>query len=296
MSSRAWIAAVAFGLVFSCSALGQDAELQPSPTEAQTETNDNDSYSGQSIAPGAVPEDLGQPSDSESGERADQRKPESEGGNTPWTWEWLLLGDNPAQATMAWASIIAAVAAVIAAVLLYCTFRETRRIGQAQVRAYLVCSGGDFIVGERSVYITVNVANKGQSPAVRCFVRARLSAPEIVGEGNNERLPGRLIFSDWRESSAIPISVESISSLSVEFAPFTDKQQMRLYHGADDVRGEIVVEWIDVFNDRLREYFDIRQAVAWGWNGDTPSSRIGKLEARSRNDQGSNPSLGAFAT
>jgi hypothetical protein len=45
---------------------------------------------------------------------------------------------------------------------------ETRRLGEAQVRAYLTCTGGNFQANPKLLILKFKVLNTGQSPAPRC--------------------------------------------------------------------------------------------------------------------------------
>ncbi|RWP72785.1 hypothetical protein [Mesorhizobium sp.] len=52
---------------------------------------------------------------------------------------------------------------------------DTRSIGQAQVRAYLSCTGGDFGIEKNWFTCRVHLVNKGQSPAFYVFLKAAVS-------------------------------------------------------------------------------------------------------------------------
>jgi hypothetical protein len=64
-----------------------------------------------------------------------------------------------------------------AAFLLFGTLQETRRIGRAQTRAYLIVEGGSIEVGERAIFYRFRVKNVGQSPALRVRVRLDVTLP-----------------------------------------------------------------------------------------------------------------------
>lgn len=60
---------------------------------------------------------------------------------------------------------------------------ETRRIGEAQTRAYLSCTGASYQFSGQLCAVTLRVKNFGQSPAKHALVSAALITPdfEVVG-------------------------------------------------------------------------------------------------------------------
>jgi len=162
-------------MVLTPSVNAQEVEQHVSPAEARGEAHANPNDGGEYVSPGAL-HDVGQSMNGEGSGYPDQANTEHEGRDAPWPWEWILLGDNPAQATMAWASIVAAFAALLAAVLLWLTFSATRRIGEAQTRAYLSIGGGEYDVTQAYLTINMQIRNSGNSPARESLLRTTFSA------------------------------------------------------------------------------------------------------------------------
>lgn len=67
---------------------------------------------------------------------------------------------------MLWASLASVFATLVGIVYVRKTLIETRRIGQAQVRAYLSCKAADYGIEDDWFQCTVVIANSGQSPAL----------------------------------------------------------------------------------------------------------------------------------
>ena len=71
---------------------------------------------------------------------------------------------------MLWATwVIGLATASVAAVgtcFLYETLRQTRQIGQAQVRAYISCTGATYTLRDRHFFLHCDLENFGQSPAL----------------------------------------------------------------------------------------------------------------------------------
>ena len=165
MSKRSWFAGVALGLAIFCPVLAQDVDQPISPSETQTEPATQLDVGSDFIATEAVP-DAGLPVDETTTQQTDQSDSKDEDRDAPWSWSWLLLGDNLAQAIMAWASAIAALMASIAAGLLWATLRETRRSDERQTRAYL-CAATNVVYNgpEGRFEFSTVVTNRGQTPA-----------------------------------------------------------------------------------------------------------------------------------
>jgi hypothetical protein len=50
----------------------------------------------------------------------------------------------------------------------------SREIGQAQVRAYLSCTGGTYKIGPYDLICYLDIANSGQSPATNVVISASM--------------------------------------------------------------------------------------------------------------------------
>lgn len=281
MFRRYWVAVFALGLTFSAPALSQPSDQQARPYEAQDESAAPADKGGINPASQTFPY-ITQEMDEGSGSDTNQGDTKHERRDTPWSGEWLLLGDNPAQATMAWASIIAGLAAFVAAVLLWLTLRETRLIGQAQARAYVSCTGGEYAIFKSGgIDIRFDLKNNGQSPAKNCTVSVRALLPEIIRDENGERIPATPIYSEWAKSKPVNVYMARDESPYCAIRSVPDEQSGRLHDGTDLLRCEAIIEWTDVFRKTQRERIFIIAKDEWYWNNDSPRSRAGKIEIRS---------------
>ncbi|MBO6668992.1 hypothetical protein [Parvibaculum sp.] len=101
--------------------------------------------------------------------------------------------DHRAQQEMALASIwlwaLAAIQALIAIVGIYyirLTLMETRHLGQAELRAYLSCEGGEYSAENSRLQCCAIVKNYGQSPATSISATYRLAIRQFGEDGNPE--------------------------------------------------------------------------------------------------------------
>lgn len=180
MLGRFGVVVGALGLAISITnpCLAQDAEQEITPQEAESDTGDKAGEVDDSVAPQAIPS-VGPGSGLPSPSKADSSRTKNESRDAPrfvdWPW-WVLLGDRPAQGIMALATILAVVLSFFATYFLYASLRETRRIGMAQIRAYLADDETRFTwakIGPIQVEnIEISWRNTGQSPAKHCGVSA----------------------------------------------------------------------------------------------------------------------------
>jgi hypothetical protein len=99
------------------------------------------------------------------------------------SWDWVLLGDNIAQAVMAWSSLIGAIAAVYAARMLWVTLKETRASDERQSRAYMCAA---ISVNFNSVLnrfeFAIVATNRGQTPAFKSQIAFEWTNEEFKEE------------------------------------------------------------------------------------------------------------------
>tara|TARA_R110002012_G_scaffold76663_6_gene193701 strand:- start:31736 stop:32326 length:591 start_codon:yes stop_codon:yes gene_type:complete len=168
------------------------------------------------------------------------------------------------------------VAAGAAAWFAFCTIRETRRIGEAQVRAYLSCIGGSYKFGQQLCVAHITLKNFGQSPARRATVRASLGTINTDDTENSDFIYSSAKLINFYE---IPASFEETGHavLPLKFG----------YESCSDIvqGGQIfflacVLDWDDVFGgNQIIEFFltaedgDIIRPV------DNPLYREGQMTA-----------------
>ncbi|WP_417463260.1 hypothetical protein [Kordiimonas sp.] len=160
--------------------------------------------------------------------------------------------DTYAQWLMAAFAAIATGASIWALVYLRRTLYETRRIGKAQIRAYLTCTGGKFTISLNAAWATVTLKNTGQSPATRCAVRGHLMTPNMNSVGIADQLSRSQSVN--REAFYIAANIEGDVSLifDLRHAP---REMFRDVTVKDfPFAAHCELEWFDVFGDR--QYFE----------------------------------------
>jgi len=105
-----------------------------------------------------------------------------------WTWwllvaSWLGLGITLAGVIYVALTLQATRDAVAAANR---TADEAKRIGEAQVRAYLSCVSARFKIDRHCLYIFINLRNYGQSPSFGCEVNGELRVWHYVRIGQRK--------------------------------------------------------------------------------------------------------------
>nr|MBF0681506.1 hypothetical protein [Pseudomonas sp.] len=198
---------------------------------------------------------------------------------------------------MAAFSVVATLASVFAVVLLKDTLAATREavraaddavkvtrvLGQAQVRAYLNCVGGDYTFGDDFISIQVHLTNSGQSPAPSCRVTGRITALAPKG------VPGTALGMKVLPLNLFPAEFTGIPSggtLVKSHLTAFDNQRVNetfkaLGRGSWYFYVQCKMSWIDVFGDEQTLSFFLSQ-IGKDEFGETSSGfrRSGGLEAR----------------
>lgn len=175
--------------------------------------------------------------------------------------------DTYAQWIMATFGIFATFASMWAVWLLFLTLRETRRavdaaestaretsrIGQAQVRAYLTCAGGTFITRRDMISLCIRLVNFGQSPAKSCKIVAVLSAlrsaemPKNPLGINSFRTP----LNSAGEIIAVPTGTEGAVTYLLKLSMGESRDD--IFSAMHELRwnffADCQIEWIDVFDE-----------------------------------------------
>lgn len=156
------------------------------------------------------------------------------------------------------------------------TIRETRRIGEAQVRAYLTCVGGSYRIGQQLCVAHITLKNFGQSPARRATIRASLGTfdSDAADGGDFIYSPQKLV--NFYE---IPASAEDKSHIIFQ-VNFGYEICSDMVEGGRLLFVACVLDWDDVFDkSQIIEFFlvaddgDIIRPV------DKPIYREGKMTA-----------------
>lgn len=173
---------------------------------------------------------------------------------------WVYTEDTAAQWLMALLGFSATVVSLLALIWLKATWAETKRsadaaeraadiareIGQAQVRAYITCTGGEALIDKSSCTIALKFENRGQSPAFDI---------RVIGRGTIRNLPLNDLFdparSDRMNGLCDLIASGDTGKVYLIFVRtnFTPVAYQHLFDRRATIDFMIRVRWKDVFKD-----------------------------------------------
>ncbi len=150
------------------------------------------------------------------------------------------------------ASVIALILTVVGVAYVRLTLLETRRIGQAQVRAYLTCDGGSLRIGSDEIAVTCNLRNTGQSPTSVIKIEGDF---HIVVDGQVY-----VIESTFIDDNGPSIAAQSTGDGWLWFSPEVLPPNT---FAIQNIRKRTVIihaaaKWIDVFGDEQTVTFNLR--------------------------------------
>jgi hypothetical protein len=122
---------------------------------------------------------------------------------------------------------------------------ETRRIGEAQTRAYLSCTGASYKLSGHLCAVTLRVKNFGQSPAKHALVSAALITPDFEAVGV-QGMPTLRTQDEQKSLYDIPASGEE-KAIVVLKASFPKGVARDLVEDAKLFLVEGTLTWNDVF-------------------------------------------------
>lgn len=164
--------------------------------------------------------------------------------------------------------------------------RDTREIGEAQVRAYLTVTGGDFIVrSDGTIEFRVQMRNVGTSPSPECEVFAQASSPRIT----ESEISAALDYSDTVSLRTFFIPTgETWSRWITIKTPFPALASQYLYEGWSPVKIEGQIRWKDVFGGQQMAEFLMLEHLdnEPKFNSDNPPSRHGSLRTYTQRPSG----------
>lgn len=186
--------------------------------------------------------------------------------------------------------------------LVYATFRKTgeavdaanrtaddaKRIGEAEVRAYLHCRAAKFRRSRDNVAATLEIENTGQSPASHVMVRGTVSMYYVSG------LPSQPRAHDWMQSEVSEANFQPVVSggyvsddiVFFEFDfPGSNEEEARnrdfLMSSANEVAFHLVLSWRDVFNEKQEFPFELSAVIDASPNSpNRKRARTGTLHIR----------------
>lgn len=130
--------------------------------------------------------------------------------------------------------------------------RDTKAIGEAQVRAYLHCGSASYEFGEDYLTATLQILNAGQSPATKVTLTGTAHVGLIGGLEHMPRVLDNL-YAVETDSDVEPVSAQGETEGRITF--FLD------HHFADETELQIGQTAQEFFNTRNQVSFDLR--LAW---------------------------------
>jgi hypothetical protein len=135
------------------------------------------------------------------------------------------------------------------------TIGETRRIGEAQVRAYLSCENGSYVIqklndSENGLFINASLRNFGQSPAINVRLKGFLDALQPA---------------DVKEQGGMVALVGSVSASGQADAGFGFTREMAgdkwefIFDRSFPITFAASLEWLDVFGRSHSALIELRE-------------------------------------
>lgn len=179
---------------------------------------------------------------------------------------WLYTEDSLAQWIMAVFGIAATFLSAVAVVLVKKTLDatregvfETRRIGQAQTRAYLFSDKASYAIRKENIQFVIEIGNSGNSPATE------ISTDLKIGDRNSKNK------NEWIDFGIVNVS--SIASNSKGIALFIIDHEHNSFKFLSKKTGIIdidcVISWNDVFGEKHKQNF------IFGYNASLSESIFG---------------------
>lgn len=137
---------------------------------------------------------------------------------------------------------------------------DQKRIGEAQVRAYLSCASATFKISDSTISVCVTMKNAGQSPAFQVQCGASLYLEEIGGMVDHPRVH-RFYETSTTDEQFNAITAGGTSRGDLYFLKdfnfpandgLTKEQAAELFDYANQITVEMGLTWVDVFDDRHR--------------------------------------------
>lgn len=126
-----------------------------------------------------------------------------------------------------------------------------QKIGEAQVRAYLIVAGGSFSVGKGSIRYNIRIKNVGQSPAVnvRASCEVQLASPHSSDK----------YFKAWKASIAsVPAGGEETAFF---FYNIPGDPDFRAYPPVE--YPEVPVENANILREMIHPHLNVQITIGW---------------------------------
>jgi hypothetical protein len=136
------------------------------------------------------------------------------------------------------------------------TIGETRRIGEAQVRAYLTCESGSYVIQrlndrENGLFIKASIRNFGQSPAINVRLKGFLDAlqpADVKERGGMVALVGS-IGASGQADAGFGFSREMVEGMKWEL----------IFERSFPITFAATLEWVDVFGRTHSSLIELRE-------------------------------------
>lgn len=162
---------------------------------------------------------------------------------------------------MFWATLAAAVIAVAGVVYVRNTLFESRRIGRAQVRAYLSCGSATYRASKDGLTITPVIVNSGQSPALNtrfnAYIDVQHHTPDLTTNSRSRSF----------EYSGPPVSAGGSAEGEIYFnnpEHFGEREAATIATGRARFDVVVTVHWRDVFGQDNSARFQLMAGIEYG--------------------------------
>lgn len=173
--------------------------------------------------------------------------------------QWIMMAFTVGAVILVWRTLVATQAMV----------RDTREIGEAQVRAYLFCKSATFKRTDNDFTVTVEIGNTGQSPAANVRLNGNLIVHEVGGMQEHPRVLS------WARIDAGETFVQPVISggstsdsmwfsrdfISVEEWDTNGALARATFDNGNEIWVTVIVSWVDVFNQAHEFQVEMEAAI-----------------------------------
>lgn len=217
-------------------------------------------------------------------------------------WPEFSPSDTYAQWIMAILSLIATGISAWAVVLIRDTLVETRRavssaddavevtrqIGEAQVRAYLVCLSAKYHLIKGGFMATLEIENTGQSPASNVAITGTVTIHDVGGRPSHTRVlawaGSEIVSTQCQPVAAHRKTSESIVFFDSQFPPdewHSEEFVKAVVKGGNEIWFDLHVKWTDVFGKRQELPVDLSAVIDSSPNNlRKKRTKVGRLDFR----------------
>lgn len=171
--------------------------------------------------------------------------------------DWLMVGLTALATLLVWRTVIYTKGvldeAKKATTAANRTVDETRRIGEAQVRAYLSITRAKCTIGEGKIEIPFRIKNNGQSPAHQIKICAKLCTSNSLNQNgcnwgeHNDVGAAQLVAPNSEEQTAVVWYIDK----------FKGDHAKAIENSHSAITISVYITWLDVFGKKNSQSFTL---------------------------------------